>query len=274
MNRWLIQTLVVLGIVASFPGRPAAADGQTSPPVSGTVRTESDGARQIELVLEREIARRLGGADRWEVTVTASPEDREAGLLPKITVRGWNLRLPDGQVLAEIELTAAKVALDLQQGALTASGEVQLLVRLRPDDLARFIEQKAGGKLRHVRFAIRGDQLDERFTVRAGPFTLPVHRVAMSYVDGNTVSTHARRVSVAGIKIPRHFLRKMERKVNPIVDGSKLPVPVQFEEVGVNGDLLEARVRLDLAALPARPLPDLRREKAGREESPRSTDDD
>src|SRR5262249_3360053 len=184
-----IQTLMVLGIIAEFPGQPAGADGRNPPPVSATARTESDGTKQIELILERELARRLGGADRWEVTVTASTADRDAGLLPKIEVRGWNLHLPDGQVLAEIALTAEKVGLDLQQETLTACGEVSLLARVRPEDLASFIEQKAEGKVRHVRFALRGDQVDERFSVRAGPFWLPVHRVGMSHLDGNAVYT-------------------------------------------------------------------------------------
>jgi len=222
------------------------ARGQDSPSISAATRKESDGTRQIELIVEGELSRRLAKADRWEVTVTATQEDREAGLLPKIEVRGWNLRLPDGQVLAELELTAENVGLDLQQGMLTSCGEVHALFRLGPDDLASFVEKKAKGKLRHVRFAIRGDQLDERFSVHAGSFWLKVHRVAMSHPDGNTISTHARKVTVAGIRIPRHVLRHVERKINPIFDGSKLPVPVQFEEIGVKDGLVEARVSLDL----------------------------
>jgi len=178
--------------------------------------------------------------------MTATQEDRVAGLLPKIDVHGWNLRLPDGQVLAEVELTAEKVGLDLEQGIITSCGEVHALFRLRPDELASFVEKKAKGKLRHVRFEIRGDQLDERFSMRAGPFWLKVHRVAMSHPDGNTISTHARKVTVTGIRIPKHVLRRVERKINPIFDGSNLPVPVQFEEIGVNDGLLEARVSLDL----------------------------
>ena len=149
-------------------------------------------------------------------------------------------------MLAELELTVENVGLDLQQGMLTSCGEAHALFRLRPDDLASFVEKKAKGKVRHVRFAIRGDQLDERFSLHAGRFWLKVHRVAMSQPDGNTISTHARKVTVANIRIPQHVLRHVERKINPIFDGSTLPVPVEFEEIGVKDGLLEARVRLDL----------------------------
>ena len=101
-------------------------------------------------------------------------------------------------------------------------------------------------------------EVDERFSVRAGPFWLPVHRVGMSHLDGNAVYTHARSQSIAGIKLPRGLLRRMERKINPIMDGSKLPVPVRFERIGMSDGMLVIRMSLDLAALPARPLPDPR----------------
>jgi hypothetical protein len=262
-----VAALALLGSIAALLALTVPSEGQALPPGAADARPENDGARKVEFILERELARRLGGADRWEIAVTASQEEREQGRLPKIEVRGWNLRLPDGQVLAEVELTAEKVALDLRHETLTASADVRLTARLRPEDLARFIERKAGGKVRDVRLAIRGDQLDERFSVHAGPFRLRVHRVAMSYVDGNTVSTRARRVTVDGIRLTKGWLRRIERHVNPILDGSKLPVPVQFEEVGIRDGLLEARVRLDLAALPAAKLPE-RREDSGREPSP------
>src|SRR5947208_2577278 len=90
---------------------------------------------------------------------------------------------------------------------LLGSGTVSLLARLRPEDLASFIERKGGGKVRHVRFSLRGNEVDERFSVRAGPFWLPVHRVGMSHLDGNAVYTHARSQSIAGIKLPRGLLR-------------------------------------------------------------------
>jgi hypothetical protein len=227
-------------------GDQPGARGQDSPSISVATRKESDGTRHIEVIVEGELSRRLAKADRWEVTVTATKEDRAAGLLPKIEVHGWNLRLPDGQVLAEVELTAQNVGLDFEQGTISSCGDVHALFRLRPDDLASFVEKKAKGKLRNVRFAIVGDQVDERFKMRAGPFWLKVHRVAMSHPDGSTVSTHARKLTVAGIRIPKNVLRRIERKINPIFDGSKLPVPVTVDEIGVNNGLLEASVSLDL----------------------------
>jgi len=187
------------------------ARGQDSPSISVANRKESDGTRQIEVIVEGELSRRIAKADRWELTVTATPEDRAAGLLPKIDVHGWNLSLPDGQVLAEVELTAENVGLDFEQGIITSCGDVHALFRLRPNDLASFVEKRAKGKLRNVRFAIVGDQLDERFKMHAGSFWLKVHRVAMSHPDGSTVSTHARKVSVAGIRIPKNVLRRIER---------------------------------------------------------------
>lgn len=239
------------------PGQPAAAEAPAPLPLSVTSHKDTDGTRRIEVILEGELSRRLARADRWDIVVTASPEERKAGRLPKIDVHAWNLRLPKKQVLAEVELTAENVEVDLRREVLTAAGQVRLLTRLRPEDLARFIEAKAGGKVRNVHFALRGDQVDEHFTVRAGPLWLRVHRLGMSHVNGNAVYTRARRLSVAGLPVPRFLLRGVERRINPIFDANELNVPVRLEEVRVSEGLLEARIGLDLADLPEARLPEL-----------------
>src|SRR6185369_1960731 len=153
--RWMrfLSALVLLGGAAAFAGRPAGAQEAGPTPPAGAA--EGDPTRAIKLTLEGELARRLGPADRWEIEVSASTADRETGRLPRVDIHAFNLRLPDGQVIAEIELTAEDLKIDLRQSLLVSSGKVHALIRLRPDDLANFIEQKAGGKVRNVRFAIR-----------------------------------------------------------------------------------------------------------------------
>jgi LmeA-like phospholipid-binding len=252
----LLAALVLLGGAALLAAQPAGA--QEPGPAPPGQAADSDQTQAITLVLESELVRRLAPADRWEITISASESDRAEGRLPKVDIHGFNLRLPDGQVMAELQVTAEDIRIDLRQSLLASTGKLTVMARFRPEELASFIERKAEGKLRHVRFALRGDQVDVRCSIHAGPLWLPMHCVGAAYVKGNAVYTWATRHTVAGISLPKSVRRRIERKIDPIVDGSTLPIPVRFERVGMAGDLLEVGISLDLSGPPPNLTPDTR----------------
>ena len=78
-----------LSLVPALLGGARAA-GQDAPS-STPPAPEARNLPLVEAILNRELGRRLGPAAQWQVLVTASDEQRAAGHLPKVEIRGTNL---------------------------------------------------------------------------------------------------------------------------------------------------------------------------------------
>jgi len=225
-------------------GAPPA--GQASP--SGTPSgSETQNLPVVEAILDQELRHRFGVAAQWEIQVTATDEQRAAGHLPKVEIRGTNLQMPDGLVISLVQLTLEGIDVDLQNGVLQPAGTATLHLRVRPDEIARVIERKSNGKLRGVRIDTDEDRFKTRATLRLGFLSLGIRRTSHPEVRGNAIYAHTYRMSVAGLNVGQH-MRKMEAKFNPVVDLDELPQPLRLNQLGEdNGDLV-LDVSLDLAA--------------------------
>lgn len=263
--RWAVIGLALAGAAAAAPG-PAHARplGRCSSESAG-LRAETDTAppeipadllARVEALVERELQRRVAPADRWEVHIETSLEELKAGRLPSVEAHAFNIRLPEGEVIAEADLKVSKVQLNLAGDAVTATGDIDFLVRLRPEDIAHATEHWSGGRLSRVRLRFKGeDVFVNHARIRAFGLHLRFARRGKPELQNNAIWDHAVRLSVAGIPIPLRSMRGLERRINPILDPSQLPIPVVIETFGVEEGLLTVRIHAEPAGeLPPPPV--------------------
>src|SRR5262249_33825284 len=152
---------------------------------------------------------------------------------------------------AELGFALRDLQFDLDAGRLKNAGTASLLLHLRPKDVARVIQERAGNKVKDGRIHVDEDRIHTRGKGHAGFLHLGFHRASHPELKENAVYAHTFRVTLAGLKIPTRMIRKMEAKINPVVDFNELPVPVHVEKVGTEKGCLVLRARLDLNALVA-----------------------
>jgi hypothetical protein len=253
--RWAIIGLALAGAAGAATGpAQAGAVGHLSAASAG-LRAGTETAppeiptellARVEALIEQELQRRVAPADRWEVHLEASLEELKAGRLPSVEAHAFNIRLPEGEVIAEADLKVSEVQLNLAADAVTATGVIDFLLRLRPEDIAHATQLWSGGRLSRVRLRIKGENVFVNHArLRAFGLHLPLARRGHPGLHSNAIFDHAVRVVVAGIPIPLRFMRKLERRINPILDPAQLPVPVVIETFGVEDGLLTVRIHAE-----------------------------
>jgi hypothetical protein len=253
-------------------GAGSVRAGRQDSPAATPPAPETRSLPLLESILNQELGKRFGPAAKWDILVTATDEQRMAGHLPKIEIRGNNLKLPDGLVISLVQITLAGVDVDIQNGVLQRSGEATLLLRIRPDDMAQMIEKKSKGKLRGVRIDADSGKFRTRGKVRVAFFSIPLIRLSHPEIRGNAVYAHTYSMKVMGLNATKQ-LRKMEAKINPVVDLDELAQPLQLKKLGAEDGDLVLEVSLDLAA-PLRSLEEIgkwreRQRERGRKRGPK-----
>jgi len=233
---------------------PAA--GQEAPPSSPT-SSEARNLPVLESILDQELHRRLGPAERWQILVTATDEQRAAGQAPKAEIRGTNLHLPNGLVVAFAQLLLEGVEVDLQKSVLRRSAGATLILRVRPEDVERLIETKSKGKLRGVRIDCGADGIKTRGSLRLGFLSVGLSHLSHAEVRGNAVYVHTDSMKVMGLNATRR-LRKMEARINPVVDLDEVAQPLHLDRLDAENGAMVLQVSLDLAA-PLRPAAEVER---------------
>jgi hypothetical protein len=97
----------------------------------------------------------LGPAGRWEIHVTATPEERQQGRASKVEVRGTDVHFRGGVIIALVEMSAEGVDVDTQNDLVQTAAPARLHAEIRADHLGSLLQEKAGGKLQGVKVAFK-----------------------------------------------------------------------------------------------------------------------
>jgi hypothetical protein len=234
--------LLALMLIAPAGGAMAAeqAAGSPSEPLAPEHR--------VHAVIAEALAQRFAPADRWEIFVTATPEQRAAGYLPKLEARATNLRLPAGEVIATVAITIEQVRLLLGEGKLDSTGHTVIEARMRDTDMARFLREKGGKKLRNVKIRCHNDRVTAHASVRAGFMSLPVRRRSHPRIQDDAVYAHTYRLEVSGFNLSQRTLRKIDDKINPVIDFKQFRIPIEIEAIEIAEGELVMRLSADLDA--------------------------
>lgn len=229
-------------LLLSLCGSPAAAQSAAAPTMPAA------GEQRIHAVIAEELARRFAPADRWEIFITASPEELATGYLPKLEARATNLRLPAGEVIAVVGITIEEVRLLLDEQKVDSTGHTVIEAHVRDRDLARIISEKAGKKLRRVKIRFQPNRVTATASVRAGPLSIPLRRRSHPEVRDDAVHAHTYRLEVAGLNLSRRTLRQIDEKINPLIDFKQFRVPIEIEEIEIDQGEMVMRLSADLDA--------------------------
>lgn len=231
------------------PRAPASPRGAASqPPVPPEAGEAVERAvERYEALLAQELEQRVGPADNWDISIPPAPlADLRAGKLPPVTARAVNVRLPGGEVIAELELQMTGLEVDTERAALVRAGDVTLTAEMQPEDLARTIDLWAGKKLRRVRIRLRNEKVLIRAQIRALGTWLTFRKRGHPEIRDNAVYVTTQRVQIAGLTVPIRFVRRLERRINPILDPEELRVPVRILVFGPVGETLVARLEVEV----------------------------
>jgi hypothetical protein len=241
----LFRIAALAGVLAGLPAGAARAAGYPGEPPAAV---QPPAGQAMEEALRAALQSRFGTVERWEFNVTGTPEERAAGRLPAVEVTGYNWRLPRGMVIAELALSIQDAQLDLEAGGLKSAGTARVRLRIRPEDLSRAIEARAGKQLKSVRISVDEERIQTRGKLRVAFLTLGFHRSSRPLIKENAVYAHTFRVTLAGMKIPTRMIRKLEAKINPLIDFNEFQVPITLEKLGAEEGWLVFQASLDLTA--------------------------
>ena len=122
-----------------------------------------------------------------------------------------------------------------------------MILRIRPNDVADLIEKKSKGKLRGVSIRCEEKRVVTRGKVKVGFLSLGLSRQSEPHIKDNAVYAETYRMEVAGIGLTKK-LRKLEAKLNPVVDLNQLRIPVRLDKLRAEKSNMVLEVSVNLAA--------------------------
>jgi hypothetical protein len=199
-------------------------------------------------LLERELPGLIAPADRWEVDLEGLAADELSGRLERVAVRGRNVRLRDGLVIAEVALALRGLKVDVQAGSIEEIQSIAFAGRIGADAINRLAEGRGGDRIDNLRVDFRKDRMEVRGVARTDPFGLRLN-VAVSGKPRqreNRVDLVLDEASVARLRVPRRFLRSFERRMNPVLDLGTLSVPARLTRIAIEDRHLVAEAILEV----------------------------
>lgn len=195
-------------------------------------------------MIRRELTRRVGPAG-WEVRLTATPRELEAGRLRAATARGRHLRTRGGLVISDLALGLQNLRIDPASGSLEEVGGNLLTIGLDAEALTRFMRERAGGELRNARVAVHSGKIHLKGARDLGILRVPVRVTGVPALHNNQIHFVMDRASVARLRVPQGQLRRFQRRINPIADLCGLEAPATLLAIRIEGDRLVAHARLN-----------------------------
>ena len=197
--------------------------------------------RLVESILEKELPRHVGPAQRYEVRLGRSGNDLRRGFLSQVDVTGFDVRTDDGLVIPKMEMKLEGVRVGLGSRTLEGVGKSLFSASLGEEAVSSFVTRRAGVNVRDVRVGFRSGEIQVKGTPEVLGFGLPSEVRGKPVVTrGDTIDFRAGRVSVLGLGLPRIAVDRLEDRINPVVDLSGLKLPVRITEIRVVGDRLVA----------------------------------
>lgn len=237
--------LLLLAALAVLPGGRAAAQPAPSPPAASQADAPPEEVR-LRAVLAEALAQRLAPAERWDITLSATPEQKAVGFAPKLEARATNLKMPGGEALALLELTIEDLHVNLEDGSLTGAGRTTLDAHVRDEDLERMIKQKAGKKLRRLKIRFHNDRVITNAAVRVSFLTIPIFRLSRPQIGDDVVLAHTYQMKVSGFNLSQKLLKKLDDKVNPVINFKQFHFPVDIAAIDVGDGEMVVHLTADL----------------------------
>jgi hypothetical protein len=194
-----------------------------------------------ERILESELPRHVGPAQKYQVRIGRDGNDLLRGRFGQVDVTGIDVKTSDGLVIPKMDLTLHDVQLNLLNRSLDSVGRSLFSLGVGEEAVSRFVQKRAGAGVRDVRVAFRNGQVVVNATPELLGFPLPSEVAGKPVMNGlESIDFRASHLSVAGLRIPRFGVNMLEEKINPVVDLSGLKLPVQIRNFRIEGNRLVA----------------------------------
>ena len=206
---------------------------------------------RAEAEIARGLPRAIGPADHYDVEVVGL--SARAGKADRIRIVGERVEREGAPVLDRLDLELTGVRYDRGDRVLERVDRAEATARVRPDDLAAFLDTRRG-----VREATVRVEAPDRFVMRLRPEAgglVPDGVVAevsgrLGAEDGRVV-LDVEGVRAGGIGLGRLGARALDALVNPVLDLTDAEPALAVEEVRVEAGaiVIEATANLDGLAL-------------------------
>jgi hypothetical protein len=207
--------------------------------------------RSVERSVREKLPALIGPADRYEVTVSRSSGSLVAGRIPWLNIRGYNVRAIEGLPLDELDIRLEDVHFSRPSRTVESIGSAQFEARLSADSVVQFLHRRSPS-LRDVRVAFGTGAVRVRATRSLVGIGVPLEVDGLPVLRGPaTIDFSASRVAVLHLGLPEFAVRRLEQRVNPLVDLTTMPLPLSLTGVRVEGEraVISGTVGLDPAKL-------------------------
>lgn len=200
----------------------------------------------LEWGIERELPRLVAPADRYDVSIEGLRYS--AGEAELVTATGFRVRPPDGPVIDRIRVELRGVRYDRATERVQRVEQAHATAQVTAADIAAYLESRA-----EVRTATVSLQPPNRAVVRVQPIlgglTLPGATVEVTgevLGAGSEIRFIVSDVRAAGVRLGDEAARRVTEIVNPLVDLSGIPIPLQVTAA----EVVDGELRLEAAAGP------------------------
>jgi hypothetical protein len=192
--------------------------------------------RAVERSIEAELPRLIGPADRYQVAVSRSGSNLVAGRIPWIEIHGRNVRAIEGLTMDELEVRLEGVRFDRGDRTVEEIARSRFAARIGAASVTRFVRQRSPS-LRDVRIRFARGNVQ----VNASPALLgmgvPVEVTGQPRLrGGKAIDFDASRIAVVRLGLPEFAVARIEERINPLVDLTGMPFPIQLTDVLLEGD--------------------------------------
>jgi hypothetical protein len=178
----------------------------------------------------------IGPADRYEVTVSRSGGSLIAGQIPWIEIHGRNVRAIEGLNLDELQVRLEGVRFNRSDRRVTEIAQSRFTAGISAASATRFVRRRSPA-LGDVEVSFAPGVV----RVRASPAVLgigvPVELEGRPVLRGETaIAFDASRVAVLRLGLPEFAVRRLEERINPLVDLAALSFPLHLSEARIERD--------------------------------------
>lgn len=203
---------------------------------------------RVEDEIEAALPAVLGPADDYRVTV--DNVRLGAGTADRIQIEGRRVARENAPVIERLSVDLRGVRYDRGTKRLTGAESARATLRLVPADLAAYLDRQRG--MSRARLTLRPpDGVTLRTQGEFEGFRLPVDaevRGRLVARDG-TVSLDVERVSAAGFGLGGALARRLDERINPVLDLTDEDLALRVTAVRIQPDTLVLDATGDLAGL-------------------------
>jgi hypothetical protein len=207
--------------------------------------------RAIERSVRDEMPRVIGPADRYEVVVSRSGGGLVAGRIPWINIRGQNVRAIEGLTIDDLEVRLEDVRFSRSSRTVQEIGLTHFEARLSAGSVVGYLHSRSPG-LRGVQVAFDGASVRVHATPSLLGIGVPMEVEGRPLLRGpTTIDFAASRIAILRLGLPEFAVRRLEARINPLVDLSTMPLPLHLTSVQIMDDraLITGTASLDPARL-------------------------